>query len=564
MPSSGATNASAEPSALRQRRREGVSDPAPQSDRADSDDEGTTTGGQVGKGRRWTPILLGLMAAALVLALLYVDGGHSWSTDFAQYVAHAKNLAEGRPYADTGYIQNPDAFLAPQAYPVGFPLMLAPFYAVFGLDLLPIKVGLCVLIVASMAVAMVLFRGRLALPYRVALVAFFGLSPYVVQLADQVISDVPFMLLTLLSLLALGRTYEAAPLSGRQGRWAALGLVAMGGAVVTRALGLALPLAVIGYGFLRLRRLPKGALALTAAMAALCVGLYVGQNVTIAAAAEAGQETTEEGEASSGKGENYEELFRQNVSSRLDELARTVATSAYGYAKQAQIYWRGEGGPTSGFVTALHLLLLTLAGVGYVLQLRGSFTLTEVFVLVYGAALLPWGFVVPRYVLPVVPLLLFYALTALQHLDARLQRRTGARGPVLLSALTLAMLATYGAGYARLDFERTSRGPLSPDAHATYEHVRQHTDPDDVVIFRRPRVLALYTGRSSAIYHQAGDAELFAYFRRLDAGYVLEGGNQPGSPMRALAERHPGRFRSVFRRGEYELYRLDEPAAARP
>ena len=496
------------------------------------------------------------MAAALTLGLLYVDRGHGWATDFAQYVAHAKNLAEGRPYAETGYIQNPNAFLAPQTYPVGFPLMLAPLYAIFGLDLLPVKVGLCVLAVASMAVAAALFRDRLTPPYLTALVAFFGLSPYVTELANYVLSDIPFTLLTLLGLLALDRTYRAAPLSGRQGCWAVVGLLAMGGAVITRALGLALPVAVLGYDVLRFRRLPKGTLALTAAAAALCLCLFLGQSMTVADVAGVGQEA---GEPSGGG--NYGALLQRNTLTRLGELPRMVATSAYGYARQSRIYWYGEAEPLPGLVTALHLLLLMLAGAGYVLCLRRSLRLTEVFLLVYGAALLPWGFVVPRYVLPLVPLLLFYALTGLAWLDGRVRRRVGAK--VLLPASALAMLAAYGVGYAHLEFDRTSEGPLSPDALATYEHIRQHTAPDAVIVFRRPRVLALYTGRSSAIYHQAGDAELFAYFHDIGAGYVLEGGHQPGSPMRALAERHRERFRLVFKRDEYELYRFSEPTPRR-
>ena len=430
--------------------------------------------------------------------------------------------------------------------------MLAPLYAMFGLDLLPMKVGLCVLAVASMGVAAALFRDRLTPPYLTALVAVFGLSPYLTELTNNVLSDIPFTLLTLLGLLALDRTYRAAPLSGRQGCWAVFGLLAMGGAVITRALGLALPVAVLGYDLLRFRRLPGGTLALTAVAAALCFCFFVGQSAVVADAAEVGREGIEaEG---SGGGGNYGALFQQNALARLSELPRMVATSAYGYAKQSRIYWHGEAEPLPGLATALQLLLLALAGAGYVLCLRRSLTLTEVFLLVYGAALLPWGFVVPRHVLPLVPLLLFYALTALAWLDVRMRRRVGAG--VLLPALALTTLTTYGLSYAHLEFDRTSEGPLSPDALATYEHIRQHTAPDAVIIFRRPRVLALYTGRPSAIYHQASDAELFAYLHRIGAGYVLEGGHQPGSPVRALTERHPERFRLVFKRGEYELYRL--------
>ena len=41
-----------------------------------------------------------------------------WGGDFALYVLHARNLADGLPYGDTGYIYNPQyPSLSPPAYP---------------------------------------------------------------------------------------------------------------------------------------------------------------------------------------------------------------------------------------------------------------------------------------------------------------------------------------------------------------------------------------------------------------------------------------------------------------
>ena len=62
-----------------------------------------------------------------VLAIVVLTGvfhcstmraGHDWGDDFSMYVQHAKNLAEGRPYAETRYIYNPfRPMYAPRAYP---------------------------------------------------------------------------------------------------------------------------------------------------------------------------------------------------------------------------------------------------------------------------------------------------------------------------------------------------------------------------------------------------------------------------------------------------------------
>ena len=61
-------------------------------------------------------------------------------SDYAQYVMHASNLVEGRPFEVTGYIYNPAyPSLAPRAYPPGYPVLLAPVYAFSGTNIVPMR-----------------------------------------------------------------------------------------------------------------------------------------------------------------------------------------------------------------------------------------------------------------------------------------------------------------------------------------------------------------------------------------------------------------------------------------
>lgn len=53
--------------------------------------------------------------------------------DYAQYLLHAKALVELRPYAETGYLFHPAAWVVgPPTYPPGLPLTLAPLVAIGG------------------------------------------------------------------------------------------------------------------------------------------------------------------------------------------------------------------------------------------------------------------------------------------------------------------------------------------------------------------------------------------------------------------------------------------------
>src|SRR4051812_42341810 len=142
-------------------------------------------------------------AVALVATvhLATLRPGHEWGDDFSLYVAHARNLAEGRPYADTGYLYNPNfPSLSPRTYPPVFPLLLAPVYAVFGLDLAAMKAFVVLLFTALLGLLAVILRRRLSAPYVVACLLLFGLNPYVWQHKDRLLSEVPFLLFAYLSL----------------------------------------------------------------------------------------------------------------------------------------------------------------------------------------------------------------------------------------------------------------------------------------------------------------------------------------------------------------------------
>ena len=82
-------------------------------------------------------IVIFIVGASQFLAL---NEEHGWGGDSSQYIHHAKNLAEGTHYLDTGYIVGPPSgFLGPYGYPPIFPMVLAPVYSLWGFDLIALK-----------------------------------------------------------------------------------------------------------------------------------------------------------------------------------------------------------------------------------------------------------------------------------------------------------------------------------------------------------------------------------------------------------------------------------------
>ncbi|MGQ0539325.1 MAG: hypothetical protein ACT4R6_10290 [Gemmatimonadaceae bacterium] len=80
-------------------------------------------------------LVLGLIPFGVLAAYHWTWGAPIGAGDHSQYLAHALAVAEGRPYADVGYIPHAYApMVAPRAYPPGLPLTLAPIVALGGVE----------------------------------------------------------------------------------------------------------------------------------------------------------------------------------------------------------------------------------------------------------------------------------------------------------------------------------------------------------------------------------------------------------------------------------------------
>ena len=80
--------------------------------------------------RRVVPIVLFITLAFPSFINIRYD--HDWGDDFAMYIIEARQIATGQSLSDLGYLYDRlNAGGGPPAYPVGFPLMLAPVYRFF-------------------------------------------------------------------------------------------------------------------------------------------------------------------------------------------------------------------------------------------------------------------------------------------------------------------------------------------------------------------------------------------------------------------------------------------------
>jgi hypothetical protein len=152
---------------------------------------------------------IGLLLVLLSVGAFFLTTmrpGQQWGDDFGLYILHAKNIAEGLDYRQTGYIYNPSLpLIGPQTYPPVFPMLLVPVYKFWGVNFTAMKVELILVFILSLFVIFLAFRDHLPWPYLLALIAVVGFNPYFWQFKDEILSDFPFLLLTYLSLYLIDR-----------------------------------------------------------------------------------------------------------------------------------------------------------------------------------------------------------------------------------------------------------------------------------------------------------------------------------------------------------------------
>ena len=130
-----------------------------------------------------------------------------WGGDFAQYIMQAKSILDGSTQnfveANRIAIEQTSVNLAPVAYPWGFPLLLAPVYALWGLNLVALKVVCIISYLLFLVVLWFGFRKVHPTPWFLYLMFIFTLNPFLISFSDNILSDLPFLLLSTLSIILI-------------------------------------------------------------------------------------------------------------------------------------------------------------------------------------------------------------------------------------------------------------------------------------------------------------------------------------------------------------------------
>ena len=382
------------------------------------------------------------------------------------------------------------------------------------------------------------------------MVALVGFSPVFWNLKHEVLSDFSFTLSVYLSLYGYIQAGEETSPSRSVALAAGSGLGAAFG-MLTRALGIVLWPCFVLYDVLRHRRIRRSTWVVLGSG-----GLtYLAVQNLILRAPEGVATVPGEGQDYGQLVQGYGSLVQKHLVERFGDAVARLPESAFAYTVHASDLF--SNGYSEMLRNVVFFLLGLVAIYGFVQCVRQRFSIVEIFVPLYVAALLPWSFVWSRYLLPVLPLFVFYMCKGTERLDGVIARRGGPSRAVLI-VLLVTLGVTYGAAYTTLDYGPIER--VTPDTFDVARYVRQHTPPDAVLIsVMDTRAMALLADRGVVLPHRAGDAELWSFFEQIGATHLLL---PPGGRLRPvlvrLIDHSPERFELEYGNGTYRLYRIYE------
>jgi hypothetical protein len=467
---------------------------------------------------QWRWMACAIIALCFLFHMATLRPGHGWSGDFSLYILHARNIAQGEPYTQTPFVYN-ELFIAhsPRSYPPVYPLLLAPVYAIYGLDYTPMKVLTGLFLPLTWLVLMNV--NGISGMSRLLLIAMLAACPLFWQFKDWVIPDFAYMAFVIVVLWLSDRAYLTGDYMTRPVRTGLLVALAMGAAYGTRSLGLVLPIAIAGYDVVRNRRLTLYAVTAVAGFAALVIAMnaWIGRN-----------------------DQSYMDLFSrltpQQIVSNMLEYGRSFGHIWYTDLKIAQY--------------GMFAVAAVAAAASYAARVRRWSSPMELLFAGHLALLFIWPAASgDRYILPLIPFFLFYVLAGFELV--RLQRAA-----ITFAAVTLLI---YGVNYSHAKYGPIDNGPRQATFQQMARYVQAAADPQDLHVFWNPRVLALYTGVRSMTYGPQASADVnWQDFVRKGVRYIVVFLSNPEDQrvLQPIVAAHAAELEQVWSNTDYAVYRV--------
>ncbi|MDO9256750.1 MAG: hypothetical protein Q7U54_14620 [Bacteroidales bacterium] len=424
------------------------------------------------------PQLLLFTAAILFLPLLFIGThtSHDWGDDFAQYIHQAKNIMNGTSQSETGYIYNQLNYIGPQAYPIGFPLLLAPVYAVAGNSIQAFTTFISVIYIL-VGLLMVIFYRKYFPPITAMLLAFvFLYHPMMILFKGEVMSDIPFTALLILNFILYQKLKPGNLLQ------MILLAVSTGFMLAMRPAGIVFVAAIITDQLVLLfkRKTEFKDFGLrTGILTIIPILIYFTLNSLIFKI------------PSGGSIRDYLIFFNSG------NLLQVIPENLVHHVKVLRYFLVPETGNFKGFSYLFGFIMIVMILLGFVKRVIKSPEVIEWFFVFYILMLLffPNNKSAFRLMIPLGFIFLYYAATGIKSIKL-ITEISAWKKAVALGLIIMLTFIPGIIGIARSG-DQTLEGPQQQSSVEAFKYISKNVPAVAIVVFAKPRALALYSGCQS-------------------------------------------------------------------
>jgi hypothetical protein len=474
----------------------------------------------------------------LIIGIFYISTirkGHYWGGDFSQYIHHAKNISEGKSYKDIKYIVNPhyEKLLSPETYPPIFPLVLAPVYKYFNLDLTVMKSEIILFFLMALYLIYLIFYQKLTSLKALILIIILAVNPYFWNNKDFIHLDFVFIFFVYLSIYLIEIQDNLRSKNKPKYLYSILIGITIYLATGTKGLGLTLMVSYLIHDLIKYKSVHK----MTLVTLAFFIFLISFQ---------------------------YHFIHNDFSYLRYLELNPLIWISNFlGYLKANLLLW--ENGWINFPRDFISILFYVFFIVGFYSRIKKNITLLDIFLIVVLISLSMYKYIYSQFLMIILPIMFFNVICGVDYLSNYFKS-------IYKKYIVLLMLVVIFSGYAlyysHQDYGPINEGVETKNAISLFENIRKITTEDAIFVFFKPRVLSLYTNRKSSIYHHTDDSSLLKYLRTIHTSFIITGPisdtireNRPNDIdfieyLQDFVERNSNYFELVYENEEFKVYRF--------
>ena len=494
----------------------------------------------------WKSPLLWAAVAALLIAVLYLSAANPhfrfMEGASAIKILHARALLAGQGYTDIGRVGAPPEIVRPP----GFPAFMALVFAVFGENLLVLKIINNLFAPAGFLALFLLLKRRSDSPFTALAIAFAGyLFPFLVGMARYLEAELMFCFLFFAALYVFERAHDEGHV---RKSLAAIFTFLLCISSLVRSVAFVLVFAALpALGFRKEVSLGR---RLVFALVIVVLWAVVGGGWMLRnqAVAPKGEMTYADKLLADEPVDSVYWLLEDQRTPLLWSPGRASALEIIARSKPNSVFYLGkligsvrQTWTRAGPAVIVALLAVLIMTAGFINALLKKRRITELAVLLYLVVILLWPYQDNRFIVPVFPLLLYYLSEGIGLIAGLIvpSTRDHKKAAVIVSAAVMSILAAVFAYHdLRLlikdkdaakrvvikkseHFQITATSESTANSALLLQWLKQNAAKEDVIMFHSYAPCALITGRQCTGIPLGRPEKVLGYIKQKGVDWIL-------------------------------------------